>query len=510
MERNMGNEDKVKDLVEKSKSFFLRETVSRSLGREGFQLDREFAKTRKNRSMIVLISIVLFVAIFTAGSILVTLYIQRESKRVPVNIEAFQDVNLKEVLDRAKKFENQMKVAKREFADLQTSMEQEITEIRQEAGRQIELVNARNLSRPETARQVKRIQDEADAEITAIQERYKPLFEEKEAEIAQIQENIDSYDAKMVEQARRQEEVLNNQQRRFELEMEETVNYYETRLAEVERQWNEEVTAIENHYEALISQINRNHADEIARLKQQHAKEIADLKQQHAEEIAALKQQHADEVRRLILKYNPVFESGEISELLAAAIDPSIIGKENLNDFQNVLAEEGIISRAEFNRMYGNIDDLNLIMEKLKEIPFENSVPSALRQLEYRNWLVFKQYDVIWQEMAEVIETKNRIIDEQREQLGNYYYALETLVKSSRENGYILDPRDEEDIVVFLDQIHAVKEGDLGYVFREDDQVIGTIEFLIAPSGKLRARLVGLESDEYAIQPFDKVLIQVE
>jgi hypothetical protein len=506
----MDNEDKVKGLVEKSKSFFLRETVSRSLDSEGFQLDREFAKTRKNRSMIVLISIVVFIAIFTAGAVLVTLYIQRESKRVPVNIEAFQDVNLKEVLDRAKKFDNQMKGAKRELSDLQTSMEQEVTEVRREADRQIELVNVRNLSRAETARQVKLIRDKADAQITSIQERYKPLFKEKEADIAQIQENIDSYDAKMVEQARNQEEVLNNQQRRFELEMEETVTYYETRLAEVERQWKEEVSSLETHYESLLSQINRNHADEIDRLEQQHADEIADLKRLHAEEIAVLKRQHADEVRRLVLTYNPVFDSGEISKLLAATVDPSIIGKENLNNFSDVLAEEGIISRADFDRMYGNIEDMALIMEKLKTIPFENSVPSALRQLEYRNWLVFRRYDAIWQEMAEVIEDKNEIIEDQREQLGNYRYALETLVAGSRENGYVLDPRDKEDIIVFLAPIHAVKEGDYGYVFREDDHVIGTIEFLIAPSGKLRARLVGLESDEYTIQPFDKILIQVE
>ncbi len=320
---------------------------------------------------------------------------------------------------------------------------------------------------------------------------------------------MDAYDSKMVEQAKKQEEVLNNQQKRFELEMEETVNYYENQLAEMEKQWKNEVNSITTHYESLVSQLKRNHADEVARLKKMHADEIARLKQEHADEIAELKRRHANEIRRLILKYNPVFDSGELAVILATTIDPSIISAGNLGTYKAILSEEQIISEEEFTVLRNRMEDSDAIMNALQEIPYENSIPSALRHLEYRNWQVVLEYERIWQSMSDVIEEKNAIIADKTTQISNFQFALESLVQSSRENGYILDPRDGENIIVFMDTIHKVRENDIGYVFREDDEVIGTVRFFFV-SGRLRARLIELMEEENPIQPFDKILIQVQ
>jgi hypothetical protein len=81
-------------------------------------------------------------------------------------------------------------------------------------------------------------------------------------------------------------------------------------------------------------------------------------------------------------------------------------------------------------------------------------------------------------------------------------------VTVNRENGYILDPRDTSNIQVYMDRIRQVQDGTIGYVFREDDEFIGTIEFN-RDGEVVTAGLVELVDDR-SLQPFDKVLIQVQ
>ena len=82
-------------------------------------------------------------------------------------------------------------------------------------------------------------------------------------------------------------------------------------------------------------------------------------------------------------------------------------------------------------------------------------------------------------------------------------------MSSSRENGYVLDARNPEKIIVYIDKIHAVRDGDLGYVFRQEDNLIATIRFDVT-SREITASLVELTSEDAAMAPFDKVLIDLQ
>jgi hypothetical protein len=92
--------------------------------------------------------------------------------------------------------------------------------------------------------------------------------------------------------------------------------------------------------------------------------------------------------------------------------------------------------------------------------------------------------------------------------VAHFIHALDFLVADSRENGYILDPRDPENIIVFIDKIHAVNDGDQGYVFRREDELIGIIRFSVTPR-EITASLVEISAPEETIAPFDKILIQI-
>ncbi|MEW5815438.1 MAG: hypothetical protein AB1798_08615 [Spirochaetota bacterium] len=476
----MDNDNEVKDLVERSKSVFLREIGERYAKRDFYRLDQEFAKTRKNRSPVVWLSVLIFVSTLAAAAIVLTMYIQGESQKVPIDIADFADVNLKDVLDKARKYENDMKIAQRELQDLNDTMNQEIADITQKADQQIEILKNQNLDKAELDRQTAEIRAKQKNEIEAVRVKYKSLVEKKRQAIAEIQTAMDAYDAKIVAQAKQQEEILNNQQKRFDIQMQDTVNYYETKVKDLENQRKQEVAELKAYHENLTTQLKKNQVDEINRLNEKHA----------------------DETARLILKYNPVYSSGAMADILGKDVPRGTLDSVALKDYRNVLQQENILDAQGFGRIRSSLSDISVLLKNLKTIPFTNSVPAVLDKLESTETAVIKEYENLWSRTADLLNSRNMAINQ-------YLYALDSLLANSRENGYILDPRDTRNIVVYIYKLHDVKDGDFGYVFREDNEPIGTIKFSVS-SGVIKASLAELTSAEKPVKPFDKILIQVK
>lgn len=488
MERYMDNDDKIKKELKElsdSKAIFLKDDAVRYGGVETYDLEKEFAKTKKNKSPFIWITIMLFVAVFAAAAVLVTLYIQNRAKNSSVDIDEFADVNLKDVLDKAKQYEDQLDRAERELRDIRSEMNSKIEILQRDAERDIELIQARNLRQAEENRQIAEVRAREEAGISAVRSEYDGRIILKEEEIAAIREKISQYDTQMVEQARAQEEILNNQRKKFELEMEETVRYYEEKIDELENRQEETVSSLKNHQDKYVDQLEKN----------------------HAQEIAALKRQQAEEIRRLILKYNPVFTGEELKTILAVAVDD--IPPLQLTTYKEVLANEGIISRENFNVIHTNVYRINTLLQRIDEVPYINSMPETLERLQYFGTAAYNDYEQLVRDLIRTVEQKNNIIYSQYLQLGHYRYALGSLIDESREHGYVLDPRDPKNIQIFLDETHDVADGDSAYVFRSDEELIAKIRFNIR-YGTVSASLTEQVSSEKSIEPFDKILIQVE
>jgi len=476
----MDNDDKIKDIAVRGARFFLRGSRASDVKQQEYQLDREFAKTKKNRSPVVIIAVLLFVAVFAVGAVLVTLYIQRESKRVAVNIEDFADVNLKDVLDRAKKFENQLAAAQRELQDLFAEMEREVQAVNDNLNRQLVLLENRQISSAEKSRQENSYRVQAENDIADIREKYQPKIEAIEARIAEIQGNIDAYDSKLIEQAKEQQEILDNQRRRFEIETEETVNYYETRLEEIQENADRKIRNLNEYHDSYIDQLNTNHRNE----------------------VAALKQKHANEISALILKYNPNFESERLKRILNRFTEKRTIDEVELEKYRDILQEEDILSPQDFRLLRSYLTDLSVLLSRLQEIPYENSIAPAIDQLEYMGTEIFSKYEILWSRMSDVLAERNIEVEQ-------FLFGLDHLVSASRENGYILDARNPEKIIVYLDKILDVEDGDTGYVFRQEDELIALIRFNVTPE-EITASLTESVSPDLTIAPFDKILIDIQ
>jgi hypothetical protein len=171
-----------------------------------------------------------------------------------------------------------------------------------------------------------------------------------------------------------------------------------------------------------------------------------------------------------------------------------------LKEYQKVLAKEGIATEKDFNIMRNRIKYHERIMERMHKIPYKNSVPSALKGLDYLNREIILQYDELWYDLAQAVRRK-------RHEIATYRYALNSMLRTRSESGVVLNARNPKRIRLYMNQRYQIQEGNIGYIFRTDDVYIGTVQFY-KKYGLIYARQQKVEPGR-KIRPFDKVLLKI-
>ena len=114
----------------------------------------------------------------------------------------------------------------------------------------------------------------------------------------------------------------------------------------------------------------------------------------------------------------------------------------------------------------------------------------------------------MWTGLEDSVVQRDSVIDDLQGRVDDFLFALDELTFANGDTGYILDPRDPDELVVFVGQIHSVVAGNVGYVFRTDDTYVGLIEF-DQRGERLVARAVET-APNMELRAFDKVLVQVQ
>ena len=209
----MGNENKMNDeeknYLEESKSTFLPEIiVDKDEPQVTYSLSDEFSKTRKNRTPFLYLTIFAFVGLLVAGTVLLSGYIQKKFRDSTVTVTAFEDLRLIEILDKSKKLEGDLGRARDELKALRTAMNDALLQAKS----------------PEARR--------------AVEARYRARLQKKQTEVAGIQKEIDSHDARLQESIKKAEEMVSNYQKLHRLEMDRQKNIYEARMEDLVRKYN--------------------------------------------------------------------------------------------------------------------------------------------------------------------------------------------------------------------------------------------------------------------------------
>jgi hypothetical protein len=343
----MGDGDKMKDLS-KTKSLFLPRELPDDEGHvDIYYLEKEFARSRRNRNVGLWLTVLGFISILVAGTLTVSLYIEKSKMKGDFIITEYQDLNLRDLLDSSRKNQKQLDLARKTLEELRAKRQKELEQATTEASRR------------------------------AIAQKYDKLMADEERKIADLQKSINQFDLTMRENIRKAEEMVNNYRRLQEMELQKT----------------------------------------------------------------------RDE---LILKYNPIFQSPQLNAILDERV-----GKRNaaaLKPFSALVAGENIMTRDEFETLRRRVGNQRLLMDRMNEIPYTNSVKPALATMSsIFNSAVF-DYERLWSGPAARLEERNRTLD-------SYAYALDSLIKTRPESGYIIDAGTKNNILVYMNRIYNVSEG---------------------------------------------------
>ncbi|MBN1898499.1 MAG: hypothetical protein JW827_06950 [Spirochaetes bacterium] len=272
------------------------------------------------------------------------------------------------------------------------------------------------------------------------------------------------------------------------------------KIASINTRENKDIAKIRSQYKSTISS-KQQKMTEIQNDINQYDRQLQEATRKAEEMLNNYKRLHKIKMeqqrKELTLKYNPWFHDPALKDVVYAKFNPELNKTIYLRPFEPDVEKKKVFTVTEFNTLRKEITGQSLIIKRLRKVPYENSVAPALAQLEYLTRSIINKYERLWSSLAR----KTKL-------LNNYNYAFSHLARVQSETGYIIDPSDEENILVFVPLIHDIKPGDQGLVFRTDDDYIGRVEFF-AYEGEIRAKVIEME-EKKTIDPFDKILIKKE
>jgi G3E family GTPase len=443
----MGNDKQIKDSLERSKAVFLPEIIENPEGKPVlYNLESEYAKTRKNTPFLLYLFVAGFVVLIIVVSMVIISVKQRLNRPAEIGITEFEDVKLKELIDSSRKNEDKVDQIRREVSLLEEEYNEKIEKINQEFDRLREDIMAQEMNETDKNSKMTSLSNDKNKKLKTAENEYVAKRREKEGEISTMEMKLKSIGSSMTDSAKKYKDILGGEGKLHKMEIQNLKNTYEKKLRD---------------------------------------------------------QREADRREResLVLLYNPMFKEKNLTDILQKTVPDVKEKNQYFAGIDDELAVEKAATKEQIAKMVEDIKKKNALNERLKQIPYKNSVQRSLLHSDSLAKQIFNGYDTILQKMAGTVQGKNLNIK-------YYNYAFDYMTKSQQESGYILDPRDKTRVGIFINRVNKPRNGDMAFIFRTDDEYIATIK-LKQYQGVLVGEVVDL-APRKEIRPFDKLMLKME
>lgn len=466
----MVDDNEIRQVVRSRSERFLDE-ARKATRKDGqvYDLEMEFARTRKNRSFRVALVTLATIAGLVFASLVVTGIIRHQTAAMPVEVKPFEDLNLGDLLDTAKKSEADLEQAKLDLSRLQAAEKTALQAIDHDLAASLEAITARNYPKADEKKRKAQATAQAEAQKRAVRARYDGEIADAKERVASIQATIDSFDKRFSEQTRKQQEVLDSQARLFDLEKRDLIATYSGKIDDLET--------------ALASE-------------QQSAKRQRD----------SLAASYTE-------RWNPVFDDPGTASLLTGFTLKDDARAPTVASLPSVIFETGVLGTKDAAGLDSSYGNLLLLSGRLRGISYLNSVPPALDRVEYEARLQYGAFRgalersgtaiVDQRNRAEAAEAKAAASDAALER---FRWAVAAYVQNSRQDGCLVDCRNTDQISVVLGASSKVADGSLVEVKRPDAKEATARLSLYVKDGVIYARLISLAAGE-SLKPFDPIVL---
>ncbi len=215
--------------------------------------------------------------------------------------------------------------------------------------------------------------------------------------------------------------------------------------------------------------------------------------------VEALKKYYDGYMDYIILKYNPVF--GQPAAGITGGSGPALTAGGALREYDPLLDEYGF-SAGDFGALRKRIGDGTIVLKRLMRVPYRNSVPQALKALDVMTGTMVRDYENLWSRLIGALASKNQLIKK-------YEYPLDFVLAARKENGLILDPRENDSILVYLNRSLKIEDGQTASVYN-GDRYVGRIRLYRDQRGTYRGSVVSLANKNAVIKPTNRVMLDAK
>ena len=414
-----------------------------------YNLEEEFAKTKKNKDIFSTLLFILFILLISVSSLALIFQSQKGSQKLSVDIADLEDINILEILNTTRSYEDDLARIRVELEDLQKKKERDILDVKEDIKKRIDYINiTQKKQTQEKIDTINNLKKEQTKRINNINEAYRPKIEKKEKEIKILEEKLKIFDQEKIKVAQDKEDIILSDDQVKDYQIKEIEKKYQNDVKKETDYYKKRIERLEDYYKNLINDVT--------------------------------------------LKYNPILTDQNIVNILNKDRDVSIT-------YENKLSSDYIYPNKD---IIGNLremqEELGLVHNQLNDIPFENSVPDLLRRIEQLEKKISNLYEDI---ILELINQKKSV----EKNLSYYTTILNKYANNFLDRGYIIDASNSNDIDFILPKNVKINNGDIKRVIRQHyivkdgksyTEVIGTIEFYLSDDNVLKVKIKDIKKNK--------------
>ena len=268
----MGNDNKINQTNEqrhKEVLLFLNDELNRLQtvnSSNSYDLEREYAKTKKNRSPFVMLLLGISIIVVFLLSWGLTAYINTKNQEITVNLSEFEGLNVKNLLDSVNKVQTNYDNAMKNKTNIISDRDLALRKAVETRDNELFLIESLTLSKKEEQKRKDAVMEEYEATVQQIKDEYDPQIVLADNELAEYKKQLDEYDTAKLEAARQQEQALDSERRVHRLEIEKVSKEYEQRIADLQDSFAKERQNNADQIRRSVSEVSRKYLEEIDQL----------------------------------------------------------------------------------------------------------------------------------------------------------------------------------------------------------------------------------------------------
>lgn len=393
------------------------ETIHKRSGTQNYDINKEYGKTRKNKSPFATLLLVACFVIVIGISFLMNKVISSHNDEITVSLQEFDDLNLKGLLDTVTTAQaNYDNAVKNKIA-----IEAEISSRKQRAKETLDndifVIDSMNYKFKKVYNdKVAAARQKYNDTIRSINSEFSSQLTLAEKEVETYKAQLDEFDAAKVKAAREKEKALDSERQLREIELKK----------------------LESKYEAKISELNKT---------------LTNLQSKHSEELryaaASISRQYGEEIKAL----DPTLEDENASEIIANAngyVTPDFETASYLEDTE-IISPAVVQAINDYQEIY---DNYKYIDDVVASIPQKNSIPEyvkAARILVNDMGEAFLDTTVTLYEENESLSTQIRESQEEILKLQSYYEStLANIMQEAKTSAILIFAEDYEKMSVYV------------------------------------------------------------